>query len=285
MEEILEEIETIVKISPKKEYLIHDNGSRPFKVSLSKIIKIYKEEFDNGDYTRPRYDKEILEILNYKKIFIGLSPKNSSTIFSGGYGKEFDGNSILIYDSKFKYIYIGSEIYEFNILENDRKNKIDDVLSSGFRTKSNIIPSEISRYIKEYSDEIYNFVSPVGNNDVPYPYAVSSKYIYCLLEDKYFCKEEYYRFLTNGINLLKEYFKEGFLKVVRHHPKLVKAITYKEDDFCDPYSYLYGQFINFKITDNNYRKYDKIKADAFKACGILQKVYPLHKKIIVKRFG
>lgn len=83
------------------------------------------------------------------KIFIGKSPLNSMTEFSGGHGPEFDGNSILLQMANNEYIYIGSEIAAFDAL-----NKI-----------------------KEY-------VSPVGNNDVPYPYAIDEQNnIYLLTEN------------------------------------------------------------------------------------------------------
>ena len=59
------------------------------------------------------------------------------TKFSGGYGPEFDGNSILLHMRDLSYIYIGSEIYWFRALS-----------------------------------KIIDFVSPVGNNDVPYSYAI-----------------------------------------------------------------------------------------------------------------
>ena len=68
------------------------------------------------------------------------------TKFSGGYGKFFDGNSILLKLSKNKYVYIGSVIYSFTSY-----------------------------------NEITTFISPVGNSDVPYPYAIDEKNNYYLL--------------------------------------------------------------------------------------------------------
>jgi hypothetical protein len=70
------------------------------------------------------------------------------TIFSGGYGESFDGNSILVKVNGFKYYYIGSEIYSFVA-----------------------------------ADEIVEFFSPVGNNDVPYPWSMDvNGVIYLMLE-------------------------------------------------------------------------------------------------------
>lgn len=71
------------------------------------------------------------------------------TISSGGYGKEFDGNSILINTDRNNYVFIGSRIYSFQ-----------------------------AKY------EIVEYISPVGNNDVPYPYAIDkNKNIYLMEEN------------------------------------------------------------------------------------------------------
>jgi len=81
-----------------------------------------------------------------ERVFIGKSPVNEMTSFSGGHGPKFDGNSILIQNHRLTYIEIGREIFEFEAL-----------------------------------DEIVTYVSPVGNSDVPYPYAVDSKNRYYLM--------------------------------------------------------------------------------------------------------
>lgn len=130
------------------EYGIHDNGGRPFLVKVSNNnVEIYQEEMDsdgNWNYTKL--------IKKYKplKTFIGKSLLNPTTEFSGGYGKEFDGNSILLKIGTDRYVYIGSIIYEFS--------------TDG--------------------DEIVKYYSPVGNNDVPYPFAYGKKNVY-LMERTY----------------------------------------------------------------------------------------------------
>jgi hypothetical protein len=46
----------------------------------------------------------------------------------------------------------------------------------------------IGMNIKTFSlenDEIINFISPVGNNDVPYPFAIGKKNTYFFFEDTY----------------------------------------------------------------------------------------------------
>src|SRR5579872_1229228 len=105
-----------------KTYYIHDNGGRPFGVNMNNNISIF------SNY------KKYKHIFTFKpiEIFIGKSPKNKMTLFSGGYGEKFDGNSILLRIKELEYVLIGSEIIRFNSLF----------------------------LIKE-------FISPVGNNDVP----------------------------------------------------------------------------------------------------------------------
>ena len=58
------------------------------------------------------------------------------------------GNSILIKERKGKYIYIGERIASFQLQD----------------------------------DDIVEYLSPIGNNDVPYPYAKGIKYTYLMIE-------------------------------------------------------------------------------------------------------
>jgi hypothetical protein len=77
------------------------------------------------------------------------SPKNKMTIHSTLYGKEFDGNSILCEISKLEYVYLGDIIMSF---------------------------TSISPIVK--------YISPIGNSDVPYPFAIdSNKNYYLMIEN------------------------------------------------------------------------------------------------------
>jgi len=83
----------------------------------------------------------------YRDIFIGKSPKDKiDGNYSGGYGRKFFGNSILIEINHLQYVWIGNRIIEFT--------------------------SQAS---------IKKFVSPVGNNDVVYPYAIDVDNMYYLM--------------------------------------------------------------------------------------------------------
>ena len=132
------------------EYFTHGNGARPFKVVTSGM---HLEVYTQGGYSCDCPEDECIcdcnnfyqnKVCEYDcmRVFIGKSPRNTMTEFSGGYGPEFDGNSILALlsnENKYKYVYIGDEIYTFEI-----------------------------------DDEIVLYLSHVGNNDVPYPYGITS---------------------------------------------------------------------------------------------------------------
>jgi hypothetical protein len=143
------------KKSKSKTYYTHDNGGRPFKVVVEdKKVYVYKyKKYDETTNSFLYSEKPIkYEKNNYfkcKNIFIGKSPKNKLTISSGGYGAKFTGNSILLQITQNKYVFIGDKIFSFT-------------------PKS----------------EIKKFVSPVGNSDVSYPYAVDAdgRY-YLMIED------------------------------------------------------------------------------------------------------
>lgn len=122
-----------------KTYMIHDNGGRPFKCVIlnEHTIHIYKQSNYNNESDEMVYEKKPVLVFHPKKIFIGKSPFNKMTKFSEEYGPEFDGNTILLDMGNNEYVFIGNEIWSFD-------------------TKGKII----------------KYISPIGNNDVPYPYAI-----------------------------------------------------------------------------------------------------------------
>jgi hypothetical protein len=127
-------------------YYTHNNFGRHFKVIIKdKQICVYK--FDHITNNEHIYnDTPILEF-KANKIFIGKSHLNKITKFSGGYGKKFDGNSILcnVGDDN-TYIYIGDEIYSF-------KSK----------------------------EKIIKYYSLIGNSDVSFGYAIDELKNYYLM--------------------------------------------------------------------------------------------------------
>ena len=136
-----------------KSYLIHDNGGRPFKVQVSgKNVEIYKGVYKTladgktEDYDHIYYTKLIKKLV-VKDIYVGQSPCIPTADACGAFG---NGNSILLHVSGNTYIYIGSEIYQFTM-----------------------------------EDEFEAYYSMIGNNDVPYPILLGSKYVYLMLDRSY----------------------------------------------------------------------------------------------------
>jgi hypothetical protein len=134
-----------------KSYEIHDNGGRPFRVDIQgNKVTVWKnmDTYDmiDGKFTTiPHPHKEILEF-TADEVFVGKkSPKGG---YDGLKPKDAEGNSILLLVGS-KYVYIGSEIYEFTPVKGDT----------------------IEKY---YSD--------IGNSDVPYPYAVGKTHMYMMLD-------------------------------------------------------------------------------------------------------
>jgi hypothetical protein len=133
-----------------KSYFTHFNGGRPYLVYIyeannKKKVSIYKfddkkYEADNNSYGNKEKYVSFVKKYSPTAVMIGKSPKNKMTTFSAGFGPKFDGNSILLYlgktGNKYKYVFIMDKVEEFTT-----------------------------------DSEIIKFVSPVGNSDVPYPYA------------------------------------------------------------------------------------------------------------------
>lgn len=131
-----------------KRYEIHDNGGRPFFVEINgKTVTVFKNmdtfEVVNGLYVDIKHPEKELFTVKTDEIFIG---KKSPT---GSYdGLKEEGNSILLRIGS-KYRYIGHEIYDFAPVQ---------------------------------GDTILQYYSDIGNNDVPYPYAVGKTHIYIMLD-------------------------------------------------------------------------------------------------------
>ena len=167
-----------IKHTGYKKYFIHHNYERPYLVYLGKKdAYIYEKpndkEIDWSAYSKKSDDDnkwmyvKLVKHIKFIKSFVGKSPINNMTKYSGGHGKKFDGNTILLQKNKNTYVLIYIGIEEFKV----------------------------------FNDEIVKFVSPVGNNDVPYPYAIGKNNMYFLgepyegyLPKKYFTnlKEEDY---------------------------------------------------------------------------------------------
>jgi len=159
-----------IKITAKtqgKYYDTHDNGSRPFRVMINgSHVTIYKNPDKNPN--------EKIKEFNVKKVFIGKS-KN-----------KFAGNTILLHVSGKKYVYIGAEIYEF-----------------------------------EMEDDVETYFSLIGNSDVPYPIVLGKKNVYFMLKadhsyvprDKFPANTEWDNAYTNYYGFVGEALKKYAVKM------------------------------------------------------------------------
>lgn len=142
-------------IKPKgKKYLTHDNGGRPFQVIIDKNnVSVYrldnKEIEENNDKINKESYKKLVKNFTVEKVYIGKDSK---------YGKEFDGNSILLELPGNKLIFIGECIYEFELVP---------------------------------GDSIQKYFSQVGNSDVPYPVLLGKNNFYSMIEKQYCCRTEF----------------------------------------------------------------------------------------------
>lgn len=162
------------KIGKKtKVYQIHDNYNRPFNVEVKGDIVSVSKNINKKEENNKKNETEEIEVKHLftktvEKIFIGIkSPKGG---YDGLTPSKAEGNSILLkIDSK--YLYIGSEIYQFSPVK-------DDVI------------------IKYYSN--------IGRNDVPYPYAIGKTHIYIML-DKVAVEKSYFDMKKN---IYEQYYYE-----------------------------------------------------------------------------
>lgn len=130
-------------------YRIHQNGGVPFKVKDhdGDTVQVWKQRSEEELWRRyaPLFE------INYINIFPGMFPyrrwrPTARTRYN--WKPSFKGNSVLLFIGASKYIYIGESIWEFN--------------TNG--------------------DKILEYYSPIGNSDVPYPFAVGEHFTYLMLE-------------------------------------------------------------------------------------------------------
>ena len=136
-------IDTLIDVDPTSNvFLTHSNYARPYKVIICNLT------------VRVIDTKTHAEVASVESLYnwVGESPLTDMTMFSGGHGGRFLGNSFLIEmktSVPHNYMFIGHIVFTF------------------------IANSKIVKYVSE-----------VGNNDVPYPYAIDENdNFYLMTED------------------------------------------------------------------------------------------------------
>lgn len=132
-------------------YSTHDNGGRPFRVEIrgEKEVALFQRDKASLDTDEDLYESEPLMVWpNVDKVWVGKSPLTKMTAFSGGHGPKFDGNSLLLELPSGDCVYVGESVDQFRPLA-----------------------------------PIVKYVSEVGNNDVPYPFALDRDGRYYLMTE------------------------------------------------------------------------------------------------------
>lgn len=133
-----------------KEYYIHSNRERPFIVKISKRMLVCLRSTD----------EKVMYIAKHPEVFIGKHKHNSERMIGNkllaGYFEKLPkgfvsiGNTILVGESDGYYTCLNDPLVRFK-------------------------PKE----------PILRYFSPIGNNDVPYPYALTEHYTYLIIDGVY----------------------------------------------------------------------------------------------------
>ena len=184
------------KVKPKYIYEIVDNGPVPFVVfDYGGRVDVYNQHYDE-ETNEYEMQGKIMDS-KYIKIFVGDNELNAPDYdLEKGSGR---GNTILLQTGKDEYTYIGDGI-------------------RSFRTKD--------------GDVIEKYYSPVGNNAVPYPYAVGQKYVYLMLDNEYepvedfdLTKDVYTQFY--GWNIDQKDMDSHLKKTANRHKKYKVKVLFK----------------------------------------------------------
>ena len=184
------------KVKPKYIYEIIDNGPIPFVVfDYGGRVDVYNQHYDE-ETNEYEMQGKIMDS-KYIKIFVGDNELNAPDYdLEKGSGR---GNTVLLQTGKDEYTYIGDGI-------------------RSFKTKD--------------GDVIEKYYSPVGNNAVPYPYAVGQKYVYLMLDNEYepvedfdLTKDVYTQYY--GWNMDKKDIDSQFEKTKNRHKKYRVKVLFK----------------------------------------------------------
>lgn len=131
-------------------YFIHDNGGRPFKVVVTRTrlsvfpLLRYEEETRKWSY----HTAPVISFgMRGKKLFVPKQHPRTPSHYVSAQSRFGKGNSLLVRLAPHIYLYIGTEVYVFYA-----------------------------------EDTIQEYYSPIGNSDVPYPWAVGRHNVYFMVD-------------------------------------------------------------------------------------------------------
>jgi len=207
------------------------NQKKPTNEQIYKIHdnggRPFKCVIDNKNiriYNNYDKDKDPFLQFQFEKIFIGKSPLSELTDFSEGYGPDFDGNSILLKLNQKMYVFIGICIYSFEAI-----------------------------------NEIVDYLSPVGNNDVPYPYAIDCDQNYYLMIENMIIKnnQEIQKYMENKNHDPSMYYYDNCLiHQIPTYPCPIKEFLVGKKSYIFNYNHLPKE--NYESITNNGKKQVKI---------------------------
>jgi hypothetical protein len=127
-------------------YSVLFNGGTPFRVRYNKnTLQLFNLHNADGDDMGEILQNPPLRQFAIKSAFVGMNDRAPVKHRTAS-----AGNSMLFLLTNGKYLYVGHDVYEFNACE----------------------------------DEIVSYHSPIGNNAVPYPYAVGKRRTYLMAESR-----------------------------------------------------------------------------------------------------
>ena len=181
------------KVGRVHTYKIHDNGGRPFTVTVNerqKKLSIVEHPYDFK--TWQELPQKHFKDYAFKQIWIGDDIFHFGRDTGAGWDPKWKGNSILAQLSANRFLEIGREIFEFTLIPGDS-------------------PVAYSSY--------------VGNSDVPYPYLVGKTHTYLMIEDVVIPNEV----LDLKKDAYEQYygFKEEYAHVAASAKKLKKKVVHK----------------------------------------------------------
>ena len=159
---------------------ITENNCKCYAVTFQNNGFAQVQQFENVSES----DKNIIYSINPMKTFLGKSQSCSMTALSGAFDKScFDGNTILlkVENGKNKYVYIGGDMV------------------CSFMT----------------SDNIYEYISNMGNNLSPYSFATGEENYNLLAPNFSYIKKDKidYNTILNGRYIPKSDLKESFREI------------------------------------------------------------------------